>query len=69
MAPLSTRHSCAPAEVLRASQGVFHQKSAQRARTAVLTASTWNIHSMVDTLCVCACMRVCVEYNFGNVLL
>ena len=49
MAPLSTRHSCAPAEVLRASQGVFHQKSAQRAKTAVLTASTWNIRSMVDT--------------------
>ena len=64
MAPLSTRHSCAPAEVLRASQGVFHQKSAQRAKTAVLTASTWNIRSMVDTGCLhvgmCVCLSVCL---------
>ena len=49
MASLGIRHSCAPAEVLRASQGGFHPKSAQRAKTAVLTASTWNVRSMVDT--------------------
>ena len=49
MASLIIRQSCAPAEVLRASQGVYHQKSAHRAKTAVLTASTWNVHSMVDT--------------------
>ena len=42
-------HSCAPVEVLRASQGDFHPKSAQRAKTAVLTVSTWNVRSMVDT--------------------
>jgi len=50
MASLDIRHSCASAEVLRASQGSFQRKSAQRARTAVLTASTWNVRSMVDTV-------------------
>ena len=49
MASLGIRHCCAPAEVLQASQGDFHQKSTQRAKTAILTASTWNIRSMVDT--------------------
>ena len=49
MVLLGIRHSCAPAEVLRASQGDFHQKSAQRAKIAVLTAGAWNVHSMVDT--------------------
>ena len=46
---LGVCHSCVSAKVLQASQGGFHQKSAQRAKTAVLTASTWNIRSMVDT--------------------
>ena len=36
-------------KVLRASQGVYYQKSAHRAKTAVLIANTWNVHSMVDT--------------------
>ena len=49
MVSLSIRYSCAPAEVLPASQGDSHQKSTQRAKTAVLIASTWNICSMVDT--------------------
>ena len=49
MVSLGIHHSCPPEEVLRASQGDFHLKSAQRAKTAVLTASTWNVRSMVDT--------------------
>ena len=49
MVSLNICQSCAPAEVLQASQGVYHQKSAHRAKTAVLTASTWNVRSMVDT--------------------
>ena len=66
MTSLGIRHSCAPAEVLRASQGDFHPKSAQRAKTTVLTASTWNVHSMVDTegpveVEVCVCVCVCVS--------
>ena len=49
MMSLSTRHARAPAEVFRASQGCHHLNFAQSARTAVLTASTWNVYSMVDT--------------------
>ena len=49
MASLNICQSCASAKVLQASQGVYHQKSTQRAKTVVLTASTWNVHSMVDT--------------------
>ena len=67
IASLDIHHSCTPAEVLLASQGDFHSKFAQRAKTAVLTASTWNICSMVDTevpvavaVCVCVCVHVCV---------
>ena len=32
-----------------ATRGSFQHKSAHRGRTAVLTASTWNVRSMVDT--------------------
>ena len=49
MVSLDIRLSCASAEVLRASQGSFQHKSTHTARTAVLTASTWNVRSMVDT--------------------
>ena len=60
MASLGIHHSCATAEVLQASQGDFHQKSAQkRAKTAVLKASTWNICSMVDNVCMCVYYVCC----------
>jgi len=51
MASLGTRQACTPAEVLRASQGYHQLNCTQRAKTAVLPASTWNVHvrSMVDT--------------------
>ena len=71
MVSLDIRHSYVPAEVLQASQGDFHQKSAQRAKTAVITASTWNIRSMVDTegprgvcVCVCVCVYACIPDLF-----
>ena len=46
MVSLNIRQSCTLSEVL---QVVYHQKSAHRAKIAVLTASTWNVSSMMDT--------------------
>ena len=49
MTSLGTHQACTPAEVLQASQGYHLPNYAQRAKTGVLTASTWNVRSMVDT--------------------
>ena len=46
----SSYQPCAPAEVLKASQGK-HPKSALKAKTVLLTASTWKVCTMVDTVC------------------
>ena len=48
MVSLGTRQDRTPTEVLQTSQGYHLPNCAQRAKTAVLTASTWNVHSMVD---------------------
>ena len=45
----STRHACTPAEVLQASRGDHIPNFAHSAKTVVLIANTWNVHSMVDS--------------------
>ena len=49
MVSLGTHQACTPVEVLRASQGYHQLNCAQRAKTAVSTASTWNVRSMVNS--------------------
>jgi len=44
---LGSYQTYAPAKVLQAFQG-DHHKSALRAKTAILTAITWNVSSMVN---------------------